>query len=211
MKWARLNRELRSTTKRAARLSPEKRRKQLLDCAIKIFARQGFATANHAAIAEKAEVSVPAVFNYFKTREALVNAVLGEVEAFYQTTMARAAATAKPADQALRDITTALTDTLETHPDYARILREWSVLVHDETWPRYLRHYNCMIAGMAAVIARGQAEGAIRSDLNAHDEAIIMYAGSWALIQMMEIGEPREQLDRLLNAVLQAVVKGPGQ
>lgn len=194
---------------RAARLSSDQRRRQLLACAISVFARQGFGVANHTSVAEAAEVSVPTVFVYFKTREALVDAVLDEVGSFYQHTLAAAINSGKPADIALIDLTKALTDSLISHPDYARILREWSILVQDEAWKRYLTHYSRMIDDMAKVISRGQAEGSIRSDLIAHDEAVIVYTGSWALIQMMEMGEPADRLDRLRFAIVQTVLNGP--
>ncbi|UCV17802.1 TetR/AcrR family transcriptional regulator [Ferribacterium limneticum] len=200
------SRKARSTSERSVRLSPDQRRTQLLGWAINIFASRGFVAANHAAIATAAQVSVPTVFFYFKTREMLVSAVLEEVESFYQLTIAKAVDSDKPADVALLELTEALTNTLGSHADYARILREWSVSVHEPTWPRYLQHYRHMIQGFADVIARGQKEGNIRADLNAYDEAIIVYAGSTALIQMMEIGESSDRVDRVRRAFVQTVL-----
>ena len=195
-----------AASERAARLSPEERRDQLLGCAIKVFASRGFAAANHAAIARAARVSVAAVFFYFTTRAKLVDAVLKAVETFYQDTFAKAVEGDKPADLALLDLTEALTNTLGTHKDYARILREWSVSVHERTWPRYLKYYDRMTRHMADVIARGQDEGSIRADLDARDEAVMLYAVSNTLIQMMEAGERPERLDRLRRAVVQSVL-----
>ena len=61
------------------RLTPEKRKEQLLACALDIFAKRGLSRAGHAEIAESAQVSVATVFNYFPSREALVDHVLSHV------------------------------------------------------------------------------------------------------------------------------------
>ncbi len=68
--------------KRAERLQPEQRRKQLLRCAVREFARTGIGSTVHADVARDASVSVPTVFQYFATREHLTNAIIAEVERF---------------------------------------------------------------------------------------------------------------------------------
>ncbi len=62
------------------RLEPSERRAQLLKHAISAFAEAGIERAAHADVAARAQVSTPTVFNYFPTRDALVDAVLSEVE-----------------------------------------------------------------------------------------------------------------------------------
>ena len=74
-----MDQETRKKPARAARLDPAQRRAQLLACAITAFAEVGISRAGHAEVARRAGVSVPTVFVYFPTREALVDAVLGEV------------------------------------------------------------------------------------------------------------------------------------
>jgi len=66
------------TTRR--RLDPDARRMQLLEHAISAFADAGIERAAHADVASRAHVSTPTVFKYFPNREALVDAVLSEVE-----------------------------------------------------------------------------------------------------------------------------------
>lgn len=74
--------EPRAEIRRRTRLSPEARRNQLMECAIEVFSRRGIGRAGHAEIAEQAKVSVATVFNYFNTREELVDEVLAEIERF---------------------------------------------------------------------------------------------------------------------------------
>lgn len=191
---------------RAMRLSPDERRKQLLDCAIKTFASHGLVASNHAMVAAMAQVSVPTVFFYFKTRETLVDAVLTEVERFYISNMASADKSGQPAAETLAELSRQLTRSLETHADYARIMTEWSVSVRSDIWPRYLRLYRRMNRVMAKLIERGQDEGSFRPDLDPEDEAAILHAGSTVLIQMMETGASPERLDRFQQAMIQPVL-----
>lgn len=65
------------------RLDPAARKAQLLVHAMAAFADQGIERAVHADVALRANVSTPTVFKYYPTREALVDAVLGEIEAVF--------------------------------------------------------------------------------------------------------------------------------
>lgn len=82
--------EPRAEIRRRTRLSPEARRDQLMECAVEVFSRRGIGRAGHAEIAEQAKVSVATVFNYFNTREDLVDEVLTEIEAFVQQILEQA-------------------------------------------------------------------------------------------------------------------------
>ena len=82
--------EPRAEIRRRTRLSPEARRSQLMECAIEVFSRRGIGRAGHAEIAEQAKVSVATVFNYFNTREELVDEVLAEIERFVNQMLSQA-------------------------------------------------------------------------------------------------------------------------
>ena len=191
---------------RAMRLSPEERRSQLLACAIRVFAEHGLAAANHALVAEEARVSVPTVFFYFHTREALVDAVVAEVERFYTTALASANDPSLPAELTLLTMSHTMTGTLETDPDYSRILMEWSVSVRSSIWPRYLKMHNRITRTVAKVIERGQREGAFRRDVDPFDEAAILHSASRALIQMKETGASPERMERFQRSIVQSVL-----
>lgn len=191
---------------RAMRLSPEARRQQLLDCAIKCFAEYGLATANHGMVASAAKVSVPSVFSYFNTREALVDGVLTEVERLYTTTLATAVADEQTALEALVRLSRELTDAVEKYPDHARIMIEWSVSVRSSIWPRYLKVYRRMNKMLAKVIERGQREGTFRPDLDPGDEAAILHAGSTALIMLMETGASPARMDQFQRSMIQPIL-----
>src|SRR5258708_34398162 len=106
-----------SSTKRARaqRLDPAERRPQLLQCAIRVFARRGLGGAHHAEIAREARVSVPTVFFYFPTREALVMAVLDEVPKVLTQMTVTIHSGDRPAPQIVLAHAKAFADSVDTH------------------------------------------------------------------------------------------------
>src|SRR5579885_3157999 len=82
---------------RARPLEQPERKAVLLQTAIRVFARRGLGGARHTEIAREAGVSVPTVFFYFPTREALVHDVLTEVAGFYEDMTERIHSSDRPA------------------------------------------------------------------------------------------------------------------
>lgn len=65
---------------RRKRLSPEERKRQLLQIGIKVFVELGLEGAGHANIAKVANVSTATVFNYFPTRQILTQSLISEIK-----------------------------------------------------------------------------------------------------------------------------------
>jgi TetR/AcrR family hemagglutinin/protease transcriptional regulator len=121
--------------RRAQPLDKAERRALLLQCAVRVFARRGIGAAHHAEVAREAKVSVPTVFFYFPTREALVNAVLEEVARFIIEMAETAHGKHRPAPEIFLEHARAFADAVDTHPDHIRVLLEWSTALRDEVWP----------------------------------------------------------------------------
>lgn len=129
--------EPRAEIRRRTRLSPEARRDQLMECAIEVFSRRGIGRAGHAEIAEQAKVSVATVFNYFNTREDLVDEVLTEIEGFVQQILEQAYNGQGSVRDSIHRHVKLFVDAAYDKPDHASIWLEWSSSVREEVWPRY--------------------------------------------------------------------------
>lgn len=177
------------------RMAPEERRAQLLECALRVFARRGLGRAAHAEIAKEAGVAVSTVFLYFPSRESLVDSVLDEVERFY-IAMATAchARTEMPAREVLRHHGSVFLDSLETHPDHTRVLLDWSTAFRDGVWPRYTAFVDALVQNHLATLRRGQVEGTIRSDLDIDTAARVHIASANLLLSLRIRGMGPEQL-----------------
>ncbi len=191
-------------TTRSKRLPPAERRAQLLACALRVFARRGLGRAAHAEVAEEAGVAVSTAFLYFPNREALVDAVLDEVERFYLGMAERIHTPEQPAREVIRRHGSAFLDSLESHPDHTRVWLDWSTAYRNGIWPRYEAFNDQLIANHRRTIERGQAEGTIAADVDA-DLAARFHIGSALMhVQMKLRGLDEERLRKIGRTVLAA-------
>lgn len=163
------------------RLNPEQRKQQLLDAAIIVFARRGIGRAAHADIAEETGVSVPTVFNYFKTREDLVDAVLNEVERFFIETAKSFHYTETALDDPLKTIMSHSFDFLRLAKDNTNLVKiwlEWGASVRDDSWPRFMDFQAKIIEIIAPTIQAGLDKGQMNSQLSAQELGQILLGQS---------------------------------
>jgi TetR/AcrR family hemagglutinin/protease transcriptional regulator len=192
---------------RARPLEQAERRELLLQSAIRVFARRGIGSARHAEIAREAEVSVPTVFFYFPTREALVANVLQEVARFFSTMTDRVHASGHDAPSIIAEHARAFLDTIGTHPDYIRILLEWSTALREEIWPLFLQFQDRNLKVVAETIRRWREQSAHWARLESVEEdARIVGALGYMLAQMKLATAPQDQIDRLLQTMLRSAL-----
>jgi TetR/AcrR family hemagglutinin/protease transcriptional regulator len=191
-----------SRSRRAPALGKVERRALLLQCAVRVFARRGIGAAHHAEIAWEAKVSVPTVFFYFPTRAALVTAVLEEVARFFAEMTETIHGKHRPAPEIILEHTRAFARTVATHPDYTRVLLEWSTALRDEVWPLYLQFHEKAIATIARTIRRWRMETGSQRDPDAEDDARVIAATGYVLVQMKVANLPDSRIERFLQTLV---------
>ena len=196
-----------SSTKRtrARRLDPAERRPQLLQCAIRVFARRGLGGAHHAEIAREARVSVPTVFFYFPTREALVRAVLDEVARFLTEMAVTIHSGAGDAAQIVLAHAQAFADSVDTHTDYARVWLDWSTAIREEIWPHYLEFQENIVAIIANTIRRWRVGRGITDD-DAEDDARLIVGSAHMIAQLKFTRCPPDKLDHFLRTLVRSTL-----
>jgi TetR/AcrR family hemagglutinin/protease transcriptional regulator len=198
------NVEAKSSSKRARahRLDPSERRPQLLQCAMRVFARRGLGGAHHAEIAREARVSVPTVFFYFPTREALVMAVLDEVARFLTEMTVTIHSGGGPAPRIVLAHAKAFADSVETHPDYARVWLDWSTAIREEIWPHYLQFQEAVVAIIANTIRRWRLEQEVVDGDEAEADARLIVGSAHMIAQMKFTRCPANKLDHFLRTLV---------
>jgi TetR/AcrR family hemagglutinin/protease transcriptional regulator len=187
------------------RLSPDRRRAQLLACAIGAFAEHGVARATHSHVAERAGVSVSAVHSYFRTREDLVTATLGEVEAILMPivqdlTMERLSVHASLSlmaagfDRATRD-----------RPDVIKVWLDWSTGFRADVWPRYLRMQERLHDVVRRVLARGKRQGVLSGGLNTKAAARLFVGGGHTVALSRLAGAGAQEIQILIDHLVRSV------
>ncbi len=188
------------------RLPPEERRAQLLETALEVFARRGFGRAGHAEIAEAAGVAVSTVFLYFKTRDALVEAVLAEVGRYYLDLALRVHQQEKPCRQILVDHRAAFHDSVETHPYHARLALDWSTAIREELWPRYMEFTDRLVENHVRTIRRGQAEGEVAASVDPETSARMLISSAQMTATQRLAGVDPEMVDRMAELFIDAAL-----
>jgi TetR/AcrR family hemagglutinin/protease transcriptional regulator len=195
-----------TTRRRAKRLPPDDRRQQLLECAVGVFAQRGLGRAAHADVARAAGVSVPTVFAYFRTRGVLVRAVLDEVARYFNEMADRFHHGETPGTRTLLNHAIAFATSVDSDPDYARVLLEWSTATREDEWPLFLRFQEAMFQRCANTITRGQQEGDIDPSIDADIASLMIVGASWMLIQMSFTRWPIERVHRFMLAQLRGAL-----
>jgi len=190
------------TRSRARPLEQPERKAALLQTAIRVFARRGLGAARHAEIARDADVSVPTVFFYFPTREALVREVLSEVASFYEDMIERIHASNRPAPEVVLAGARAFGDSVVTHPDYACIVLEWSTAIRSEVWPMYLQFQEKVVGIVAETIRRWRLETGSSRVQEAENDARVITSTGYVLAQMKITHVPHEKIERFLRTVI---------
>lgn len=196
--------------RRRTRLAPEQRTAQLLDSAIRVFARTGFASGVHAQVATEAEVAVSTVFLYFPTREALVDAVITEIDRYLVDLVANIASTRQPSVAKLLAILHEFSVTVDTAPHYIKIWLNWSTDVDDANWARYVDFQDRIISAFSDIIAQGIEAGEIVDDTNPLLGGHLVMSGGHMLAQMKFSGRTQAEVDEFARVLVRgaAPVKG---
>lgn len=201
--------EPRAEIRRRTRLSPEARRTQLMECAIEVFSRRGIGRAGHAEIAEEAKVSVATVFNYFNTREELVDEVLAEIERFMTQMLSQAYSGNDAILDKIKRHVTLCVDAAFDKPDYASIWLEWSSSVREEVWPRYTRLLDQCLDLIASELQSAMDAGEITSVLSAQGLARSLSGCGYVMMQM--INQPQRPAREEVTDFLFKYVTAPIQ
>jgi len=167
------------------RLDPSERKRLLMDDAIKVFARRGIGRGGHTEIAQLSGVSVATVFNYFNTREILVEEVLDEVEQFLIDLSLSALKVGQTAEETLNSCISTFIEACHHHPDYIKIWLEWSSSVREDTWPRYLKFQEHVLSLIETQIHKAIERGELNDGLPPIDRARWALGNAHMLVSMV--------------------------
>jgi TetR/AcrR family transcriptional regulator, hemagglutinin/protease regulatory protein len=186
--------------RRRTRLSPDVRSRQLMDHAIAVFAQRGIGRAGHAEIAERANVSVATVFNYFRTREELVDAVLSEVESYLYTMARQSHDSGNSALACIEQFIDRYVDAAYEKGDYNLIALEWGASIRDDVWPRFTLFCERMLEITTRTLLRGEQAGEFKLHMDTQSLAQLLNSFCFPASQMIfkTPQPPREQVKEFM-------------
>ena len=178
------NSKIANRPKRAPKLSPEKRREQIIDCAMEIYVNHGIEGARRSHVALKAGVSVPTVYAYFDTRESLTEAVLKRVDTRITEIVWNAAAEDELAFDKILNVARAFSNTVELDSAIMKIWLNWSTAFENATWTLYEDLQSKVANLFCEIIGGGQTSGELSPDLDPEIAAYIIIGGGQMAAQM---------------------------
>ena len=189
--------------KRAERLPPEQRRKQLLECAVREFARSGISAAVHADVARDANVSVPTVFQYFATSEILTTEVVAEVERFLLSILDETISNTTSSTDTIRAVLLGFANAVDAYPDYIKIWMNWSTIIDGPTWPSYVKFQDRVLAKFEALIEQGKRTGEVHNEIDETMGAHLIMGSGHMIAQMKFRHRNDEMVERFIQSLIE--------
>jgi AcrR family transcriptional regulator len=151
----------------------EDKRRQLLDAAVRVFARKGFHASRVGDIAEEAGVAHGLLYHYFESKDQVLEAVFHENWSALLARIAGVEESDEPAADQLRHIAAIVLRTWLHLPDVVRVVvREFG---RSPELAERIGELAQPIAAIQRVIARGIARGEFRSDVDPRVAATVVY------------------------------------
>jgi TetR/AcrR family fatty acid metabolism transcriptional regulator len=151
----------------------EDKRRQLLDAAVRVFARKGFHASRVGDIAEEAGVAHGLLYHYFRSKDDVLEAVFHENWNLLQLRIASVEETDEPAADQLRHISAIVLRTWLHLPDVVTVvIREFG---RSPELAERIGELAQPIEVIQRVITRGIERGEFRSDINPQFAATVVY------------------------------------
>jgi TetR/AcrR family fatty acid metabolism transcriptional regulator len=151
----------------------EEKRRQLLDAAVRVFARKGFHASRVGDIAEEAGVAHGLLYHYFDSKDQVLEAVFHENWSVLLARISSVEEGDEPAVDQLRHITAIVLRTWLHLPDVVRVVvREFG---RSPELAQRIGELAQPIEAIERVIARGIERGEFRSDVDPRVAATVVY------------------------------------
>ncbi|MBN1612826.1 MAG: TetR/AcrR family transcriptional regulator [Deltaproteobacteria bacterium] len=169
------------------RLPAPDRKKEILKCAVRVFARSNYRSARVADIAREAGVSEAAVYKYFPKKEAIFLEILDYMSRRILTLWEEEFAREEDAIEALKAVGASYYERMMRHPDELKVqFQAISEIDHEIIANRLHRDHESYVAFFTKVIEKGIRQGTIRSDVDVKALAWIFH-GLGVLMNMAKI------------------------
>lgn len=188
--------------RRAPRLAVADRRRQLLECAIRVFAREGLNSAGHADVATEAGVAVPTVFAYYPNKKALLSAVVQEVDRYIIARAVAVAAEQHTASDKMIAILRDFADSFDTKLDYLKIWLNWATSFQEDVWPLFIDFMDRVTEIHREIIAEAQQADELTGNVDPEMSAYLLLGAATVIIQMKVAKRDPNSIARYLETTI---------
>ncbi len=158
-----------------AKAPPVDKRRQILDAAVRVFARQGFHSTRVADIADEAGVAYGLVYHYFTSKDEVLNELFSErwsllLAAIDETDRS----SASPRDK-LEGVAAFIVDSYRHDPELMKVIIVEVTRAANSFGRTHLPEISSAYASIAKIVADGQEAGAFRGDIDPQFASMAFY------------------------------------
>ena len=151
------------------------RRQQILDAAVRVFARQGFHTCRVSDIADEAGVAYGLVYHYFGSKDEVLDTLFLERWNVLLEAIGDVDRTAGAPRDKLRVVTGFIVDSYRHDPDLMKVIIVEVTRAANSFGRKHLTKIREAYDGIADIVAEGQEAGRFRSDITPQFAAMAFY------------------------------------
>jgi TetR/AcrR family transcriptional regulator, fatty acid metabolism regulator protein len=178
----------------------EDKRRLLLEAAVRVFARKGYHASRVGDIAEEAGVAYGLLYHYFESKEDVLRSVFRETWRGLIETIQSVEEAGDPPTEQLRKVAEILLRSWRRDPDLVRVLV--LEVTRSQLLPGEMDEIAESFAAIQEIIERGQADGSIRGDLDAHLASYVFYGAVEELLTGWVLGRLPDSEEEIVTGGL---------
>ena len=172
------------------------RKRQILDAAVRVFARQGFHTCRVSDIADEAGVAYGLVYHYFSSKDEILDTLFSDRWEVMLDAIAAADASVSSPREKLGSIAAFIVDSYRHDPDVMKVIIVEVTRAANTFGLTHLTKIRQAYAGIAGIVAAAQADGSFRPEITPEFAAQTFYGAMEQLLtgwifDSRAIGEPQ--------------------
>ena len=190
---------------------PIDKRRQILDAAIRVFARQGFHSTRVADIADEAGVAYGLVYHYFKSKDQVLNELFTERWSLLLAATEEVDAQDIPARDKLAAVASFIVESYRHEPELMKVIIVEVTRAANSFGRTHLPEIRRAYGMIAKIVADGQKRGEFRGDVDTEFAAMWFYGAIEQLLTgwVFEIiPDDSEDFERARTMVVETICRG---
>jgi TetR/AcrR family fatty acid metabolism transcriptional regulator len=149
-----------------AKAPPVDKRRQILDAAVRVFARQGFHSTRVSDIADEAGVAYGLVYHYFKSKEQVLNELFTERWSLLLAAIEETEGNDASPRERLDAVAAFIVDSYRHDPELMKVIIVEVTRAANSFGRTHLTEIRNAYDEIAKIVAEGQAQGVFRDDVD---------------------------------------------
>ena len=186
------------------------KRRQILDAAVRVFARQGFHSTRVSDIADEAGVAYGLVYHYFRSKDQMLNELFSERWSLLLATIEETDGDTPPRER-MAAVAGFIVDSYRHDPELMKVIIVEVTRAANSFGRTHLPEIRNAYELIAEIVAEGQAQGVFRDDIDPNFASLSFYG---AIEQLLSgwifdlIPSGSQDFDRAADLVVETICGG---